>query len=155
MSKWAAPRRASPGSEPGATGDGQENKRQRAFDLERRLIDFAAAVLDVVESLPNSVAGVHIGGQLTRCGTSPAANYGEAQAAESRRDFIHKMKVCLKELRESRVWLEIIRRKAMARNQTGVTEAIREANELIAIFVASIATAQRNLEARRPAPGRT
>ena len=80
-------------------------KEQRNYDLQERLIEFAVRVLNVVESLPNSRVGNHVAGQLIRSGTSPAPNYGEAQSAESRKDFIHKMKVALKELRETLVWL--------------------------------------------------
>ncbi len=80
-------------------------KDQRNYDLQERLIEFAVRVLNVVESLPNSRVGNHVAGQLIRSGTSPAPNYGEAQSAESRKDFIHKMKVALKELRETLVWL--------------------------------------------------
>ena len=83
-------------------------KEDNAFDLEERLIEFAVRIIQMAESLPKTKAGNHIAGQLIRSGTSPALNYGEAQAAESRSDFIHKMKVCLKELRESRVWLLMI-----------------------------------------------
>ena len=70
-------------------------------DLEDRLIDFAVRIINVIEALPNTKVGNHIGGQLLRSGTSPAPNYGEAQSAEFRRDFIHKMKIALKELRET------------------------------------------------------
>ncbi len=79
--------------------------------LEERLIDFAVIIVSVVEALPNSKAGNHIANQLIRSGTSPAPNYGEAQSAESRKDFIHKMKISLKELRETMVWLKIRPRK--------------------------------------------
>ena len=82
--------------------------RRRTFDLEDRLIDCSVRVLDVVEALPNSRAGNHIAGQLVRCGTAPAANYAEAQAAESRNDFIHKLAIVLKEVRETRCWLRMI-----------------------------------------------
>jgi four helix bundle protein len=75
------------------------------FDLQERLVDFAVRVMTVAEELPNERAGQHVASQLIRSGTSPAANYGEAQSAESRKDFIHKMKVSLKELRETHVWL--------------------------------------------------
>ena len=78
-------------------------KEQRNYDLQERLIEFAVRVLNVVESLPNSRVGNHVAGQLIRSGTSPAPNYGEAQSAESRKDFIHIMKVALKELRETLV----------------------------------------------------
>ncbi|RLB14252.1 MAG: four helix bundle protein, partial [Deltaproteobacteria bacterium] len=75
------------------------SKENKQFDLEDRLIDFAVRVIRTAESLPKTKVGRHIAGQLVRCGTSPAANYGEAQSAESRSDFIHKIKICLKELR--------------------------------------------------------
>ncbi len=121
-------------------------KQQRNYDLQERLIEFAVRVLNVVESLPNSRAGNHVAGQLIRSGTSPAPNYGEAQSAESRKDFIHKMKVALKELRETLVWLLIIQCKPLAEPLDKLTPLIEENNELISIFVASIATAQKNLE---------
>jgi four helix bundle protein len=81
------------------------SKETRTFDPEDRLIDFTIRIIVTAESLPKTKVGNHIAGQRIRCGTSPAPNYGEAQSAESRSDFIHKMKVCLKELRETRVWL--------------------------------------------------
>ncbi len=121
-------------------------KDQRNYDLQERLIEIAVRVLNVVESLPNSRAGNHVAGQLIRSGTSPAPNYGEAQSAESRKDFIHKMKVALKELRETLVWLLIIQRKPLAEPVDKLTPLIDENNELISIFVASIATGQKNLE---------
>ena len=121
-------------------------KQQRNYDLQERLIEFAVRVLNVVESLPNSRAGNHVAGQLIRSGASPAPNYGEAQSAESRKDFIHKMKVALKELRESLVWLLIIQRKPLAEPLDKLTPLIEQNNELISIFVASIATAQKNLD---------
>ena len=73
------------------------SKDKRTFDLEDRLIDFAVQIIYLAESLPKTKVGKHIAGQLIRCGTSPAPNYGEAQSAESRSDFIHKMKISLKE----------------------------------------------------------
>ena len=79
------------------------SKDKRIYDLEERLGDFAVRIIRTAESLPKTRAGNHIAGQLIRCGTSPAPNYGEAQRAESRSDFIHKMKVCLKEWRETRI----------------------------------------------------
>ena len=107
--------------------------------LEDRLIDFAVMIVDVVETLPKTKAGNHIGGQLIRSGTSPAPNYGEAQSAESRKDFIHKMKISLKELRETMIWLQIIERKKMLPSDT-LQSSITECNELIAIFVSSLKT---------------
>jgi len=86
-------------------------KEERKFDLEDRLIDFAIMITYIVEALPNTKAANHIGGQMIRSGSSPALNYGEAQEAESRNDFIHKMGICRKELRETKVALKIIIRK--------------------------------------------
>jgi len=114
--------------------------KMRPQELENRLIDFAVAILGVTEALPNSKAGSHVAGQLIRSGTSPAPNYGEARSAESRKDFIHKMKISLKELRETMIWLKIISRKLMVAGEV-VDAAISECDELIAIFVSSTRTA--------------
>ena len=113
------------------------------FDLEDRLVDYASAIIELTEALPNTRAGNHVAGQLLRSGTSSAPNYGEAQAAESRRDFAHKLGICLKELRESRIWLRIIRRRGMLRDAV-IEPKMRETEELIRIFKTSIGTAKRN-----------
>src|SRR4030042_3008453 len=84
------------------------SNEDKKYDLEDRLIDFAVRIIEVARSLPKTRIGNHIGGQLIRCGTSPAPNYGEARGAESQSDFIHKMRLCLKELRETKVWLRMI-----------------------------------------------
>ncbi len=117
-----------------------EEINMKPQELEDRLISFAVMVIGVVEVLPNSKAGNHIAGQLVRSGTSPAPNYGEARSAESRKDFIHKMKISLKELRESVIWLKIVLRKNLV-DERLVTKAIAECGELIAIFVSSTRTA--------------
>ena len=116
----------------------------KKYDLEKRLIDFAVCIIDLVETLPNTRAGNHIAGQLVRCGTSPAPNYGEAQSAESRNDFIHKIKIVLKELRETKVWLQIIYRKRMTKSGSQTESLIAECDELISIFVKSVKTAEKN-----------
>lgn len=121
-------------------------EQQRKYDLEERLILFAVAIIKVTEQLYTTRAGVHIGGQLVRSGTSPALNYGEAQSAESRADFIHKIKVVLKELRESKNSLRIIKLTPLTEKITDVEKSIAECNELISIFVKSLETAKRNLE---------
>ena len=118
--------------------------KDRKFDIEERLIDFAVRIIRTTESLPKTKAGNHIAGQLTRCGTSPAPNYGEAQSAESIADFIHKMKLCLKELRETRVWLLMIIRDHLIKPESKLRPLINENDELISIFVKSINTAKRN-----------
>jgi four helix bundle protein len=116
---------------------------ETTFDLEDRLIDFAVRIIRTAESLPKTRVANHISGQLIRCGTSPAPNYGEAQSAESRADFIHKMKVCLKELRETRVWLLMIVKANLIKPVSKLDSLIQENNELIAIFVSSIRTAKK------------
>jgi four helix bundle protein len=121
----------------------ERDEGARAYDLEERLIQFSIRVLDLVEGLPRTRVGNHIAGQLVRCGTSPPANYGEAQSAESRSDFIHKMKVILKELREVRVWLILTQRRGLVKSVEKVATILAECNELIAIFVASVGTASR------------
>jgi len=112
----------------------------KAQELEDRLVDFAVLVIGVVEALPSSKAGSHIGAQMIRSGTSPAPNYGEARSAESRKDFIHKMKIALKELRETMIWLKIIARKRLV-DRSLVSSVITECDELLAIFIASTKTA--------------
>ena len=118
------------------------SKESRIFDLEDRLIDFAVRIIRLAESLPKTKVGNHVAGQLIRCGTSPAPNYGEAQSAESRADFIHKMKVSLKELRETRVCLLIIVRAKLIEPTSKIEPLINENNELISIFVTSVTTAK-------------
>jgi len=113
------------------------------FDLEERLIDFAVDISELIEKYPDSRIGNYIAGQLVRSGCSPALNYGEAQAAESRNDFIHKMKIILKELRESLISLKITERRSLI-DITRVAKAKDECNQLIAIFVKSIETAKKN-----------
>ncbi|MDA9820133.1 four helix bundle protein [Salibacteraceae bacterium] len=110
------------------------------YDLEDRLIDFSNSVIDFVEDLPNSYLSQYLGSQLMRSSISPALNYGEAQAAESSKDFVHKMKICLKELRESMVCLKLFKKRNIA-----VTKLLQENNELISIFYKSIKTAQSKL----------
>ena len=119
------------------------SKDDKTFDLEDRLIDFAVRIIRIAEALPKTKTGNHIAGQIIRSGTSPAPNYGEAQSAESRSDFIHKMKVSLKELRETRVWLLMIIRANLIKPASKLELLIDENNQLISIFVKSIDTARR------------
>ena len=118
--------------------------KSKKFDLEERLIDFAVLTIEITESLNNTRAGNHISSQLVRSGTSPALHYGEAQSAESRNDFVHKLKILLKELRESLVALKIIKKVSLTKKIELVEKGIIECNELISIFVKSIETAKRN-----------
>lgn len=118
-------------------------QNQRKYDLEPRLIEFAVLIAGIIEEIPRTRVGNYIAGQITGSGFSPAFNYGEAQAAESRQDFIHKLKIVLKELRETQVALKLIKRLTLWKHEAKFTAALRECGELIAIFVASIETAQR------------
>lgn len=122
-----------------------EGQGGRRYDLADRLVEFAVRVITVVEALPDTRAAKHLAGQLVRSGTSPAPNYGEAQSAESRKDFIHKLKVSLKELRETLVWLQIIEWTGMC-EPSRMHAIVEECNELIAILVKSAQTAQENTE---------
>src|SRR5881392_2606804 len=96
--------------------DGETGSRK--FNLEERLLEFASAVIDLSEKLPNSRAGNHVAGQILRSGTSAYPNHGEAEEAESREDLIHKLKVCLKELRETRRWTRLIKRKGWVKSDS-------------------------------------
>jgi len=118
------------------------------FDLEKRLIKFSVTIISITNDLPGTKAGNHLAGQLLRSGTSVALNYGEAQSAESRKDFIHKMKIILKELRETLVCLEIICRSKTYKNPQELSSTRKETDELISIFVKSIKTAEQNLRER-------
>ena len=115
----------------------------RKYDLENRLISFACEVIKISNQLPKDYVGIHLGKQLIRSGTSPALNYGEAQSVESTKDFIHKMKVALKELRETFVNLMIINKSNILGNHL-IDPITKENDELIAIFIKSISTAKRN-----------
>ena len=119
----------------------KQQKKYHKYDLEERLINFAVLIIDLVGKLPNNYTGRHFGNQLLRSGSSPALNYGEAQAAESDAGFIHKMKVCLKELRESQICLKIIKRKPLLVNKI-LDTALQESGELVAIFTSSITTTE-------------
>jgi len=134
---------------PGANLPRPVQPRLRKYDLEDRLLEFAATVIDVSEKLPNTLAGNHLAGQFLRAGTSPYGNHGEAQAPESAEDFIRKMKVCLKELRETRRWARLIVRQRWLGNDSKLAFVLTEGEELVRIFNASIRTAERNKVARR------
>ena len=110
-------------------------------ELENRLINFSSRIIKLVSALPNEPVGKHLGGQLLRSGTSPALNYGEARGAESTADFIHKKKVCLKELRESHNNIRIIQQQNWF-SEGRLESIIKENDELISIFVASVKTAE-------------
>jgi four helix bundle protein len=122
----------------------QQPRLPKGEDLAERLLDFAVRCGKVADALPQTRLGRHIAGELVRCGTSPAPNYEEARGAESRADFIHKMRICLKELRESRCWLRMIVKGELLPDSQ-LRPLINEATELCDIFGQSIVTARQGL----------
>ena len=116
------------------------------YDLEERLLEYSAKIIKLIDKIPSTRAGNHVAGQLLRSGTSPYPNHGEAQSAESAKDFIHKIRVCLKELRESQRWLKLIRKASLLKNDELCSELLQETEELIKIFVTSIKTAQNKVK---------
>jgi len=120
------------------------NKPEKKYDLEERLINYSVLIIHIVELIKNTKASNHLAGQLVRSGTSPSLNYGEAQSAESRKEFIHKIKLILKELRESLICLQIIKKAKCIDENEIIDNAVQESNELISIFVKSVKTATIN-----------
>ena len=118
----------------------------RQLDLQDRFIDFAVRIIKLSEAIPESKAGKHVCLQIFRSGTSSVANYGEAQSAESKSDFIHKLKIALKELRETEIWLKIIKRSELIKTQEQLSELLKETDELISILFKSIDTVRKNKE---------
>jgi four helix bundle protein len=118
----------------------------RQYDLQDRLIDFAVRIIKLVEAIPDSKAGRHICSQLLRSGTSPAPNYGESQSAESNADFIHKLKIALKELRETEIWLKVLIRGELIQPAKQLSPLLEETDELIAILFKCVETAKKNKE---------
>jgi four helix bundle protein len=112
-------------------------------DLEERLIRFGILIIRVSEGMPRTPAGVHLSGQMLRSGTSPALNYAEAKAAESHRDFTHKIKIVLKELRETWVNLRMTDGSGIHADKVLVAQALRESDQLVALFTQSVKTAER------------
>jgi four helix bundle protein len=126
----------------GADSEYGTNGKQK-YDLEDRLLNFAVNVVELTEALPSTRAGNHIAGQLLRCGTSPYGNHGEVESAESRKDFIHKLKICLKELRETKRWLRLVARLKKLGPPRELVTCLSEVEQLIRIFVASVRTAEK------------
>lgn len=118
-------------------------------DLEDRLIAFAIRAVRLAEQLPKTCIGNRLNDQLTRASTSAPLNYGEAQSAESRKDFIHKSQIVLKELRESNVAFKMIDGLKLAKDPQELAALMQEFHELIAIFVTSVNTARRNDQKKR------
>ncbi len=117
--------------------------KERKYDLQERLIDYAVRIIKLSEALSDTKAGKHVSSQILRSGTSPAPNYGEAQSAESPADFVHKLKVALKELRETEIWLKIIIKAEMIKAASQLITLLQETDELIAILFTSVETAKK------------
>jgi four helix bundle protein len=113
----------------------------KAVELQRRLVVFAGQIVSLSFKLRRTAAGRHMANQMVRCGRATAANYAEARAAESRSDFIHKLRIVLKELNETDVWLQIAIETSLI-EPPGVTAIVAENQELCRIFAASIKTAR-------------
>jgi four helix bundle protein len=122
------------------TATARDHKSQ-ADGLEERLIDFAVRIVRLSARLPKTSAGRHIAGQILRSGTSPAPNYGEARGAESTADFVHKLRIVLKELNETLIWLRVIERSELLKAAL-LTDLIAENLELCKIFTTSLKTAR-------------
>ena len=115
-------------------------KTVKKYDLQDRLVKFSASIILSIDGLNKNFASEHLAKQLIRSSTSSALNYGEAQSAESRRDFVHKMKICLKELRESQVNLQVLKEAELINDYDNFNNIIQECTELVAIFTTSIKT---------------
>jgi len=129
-----------------SNGEQRGEGLNKKYDLEERLLEYSVSIIKLVEKLPHTRAGNHVAGQLLKSGTSAYPNHAEAQGAESARDFVHKMRICLKELRESQRWLKLIERVPLLRDSALLQQILGETEELIKIFVASIKTAQKKKE---------
>ncbi len=119
-------------------------KKEREYDLQDRLVEYAVRIIKLSEALPETKAGKHVSSQILRSGTSPAPNYGEAQSAESNADFIHKLKIALKELRETEIWIKIIANAKMIKPASQLAPLLQETDELIAILFTSVETAKKS-----------
>jgi four helix bundle protein len=118
-----------------------EQKRSVADQIEERLIEFAARIVQFSEELPKTPAGRHIALQILRSGTAPAPNYAEARGAESRADFVHKLGIVGKELNETSVWLRIALKIVLIKRDL-IIDVLQENLELARIVTASIKTAR-------------
>ena len=116
--------------------------KKQVYDLEERLLEYSVKIIKIVEQLPKTRVGNHVAGQLLRAGTSAYPNHGEAQAAESAKDFVHKLRISLKELRETYRWLKLIQRVPLIKTQSYLDDILHETEELINIFVSSIKTSE-------------
>lgn len=125
--------------------DESKPEKSVADQLEERLIDFAVRIIRLAAELPKTPAGRHISGQILRSGTLPAPNYGEARGAESKADFIHKIRIVLKELNETSIWLRIIEKSQLLK-VTLLVDIIQENGELCRIFTSTLKTSKASVK---------
>jgi four helix bundle protein len=118
-----------------------KEQRTQADELEDRLVDFSVRIVRLSAALPRTAAGRHVGGQILRSGTSPAPNYAEARGAESTADFIHKIKIVFKELNETLIWLRVIKRSQLLKDEL-LSDILNENLELCRIFAVTLKTAK-------------
>ena len=143
-----AAQRQTPNAKRPTSNESGAGGAERVFDLEERLLEDAARVIRLVDSLFSTKSFTHVGGQLLRSGISPLSIHGEAQAAESIEDFIHKLKICLKELHESRRWMRLIQRTPLLAKPRRMDPRIDQSVQLIRIFSESLQTADANRDNR-------
>lgn len=125
---------------------------KRAYDLEDRLLEYAVRIVKLTEQMQNTRAGNHVAGQLLRSGTSPLFNHGEAEGAESTRDFVHKLSICLKELKESKRALRLVQRVPLTDDVEALESTLSETDELIRIFGAAVRTSRNRYPGGRRKP---
>ena len=126
--------------------------KTKILNMENRLVDFVVGIQDVIKYFPNTYFHTQLANQVSRASTSTALNYAEAQSAESSKDFIHKMRIVLKELRECHISLKILAHNKDLDSANELLSLVKENDELIAIFVKSIQTAEKNLNTKKTDP---
>ena len=140
---YAAPEQTGSNSNSQRSTPNTQRKSKPRFDLENRLLEFSARIIRLVDALPDTRAANHLAGQLLRCGTLPYGNHDEVEAAESRKDFVHKLKVCPKELKETRRSLRLACKSSII-SAAKTAAILNETEELIKIFFSCIRTAEKN-----------
>ncbi len=118
---------------------------KKPFDIKERTFEFGVRIVRLVNTLPRTIAGVKVGDQLVKSGTSIGANVEEADGAESKRDFIHKMSIARKEARETRYWLRIVRATGLGKDTQEVSYLLQESDELVRILSAIIRNTQKGM----------
>ena len=118
--------------------------KEKPFDIKKRTFEFGVQVVQLVNTLPRTVAGIEVGRQLVKSGTSIGANMEEADGAESKRDFIHKASIACKEARETRFWLRVVRATGLSKDAQEINYLAQESDELVRILSAIIRSAKKS-----------